>query len=85
MRRMEKSVEKSEEMTAAIDGLIGGPNGRVGGEIGGVIRRRSWAVQKIEASVEKSKDLMDRAVGEVEEMKVGVDGDVKTIDKKRNY
>ena len=42
-------------------------------------------MQKIEDSVDKSKDLMDRAVGEVEGMKVGVDGDVKTIDKKRNY
>ena len=28
---------------------------------------------------------MGRAVGEVEGMKVGVDGDVKTNDKKRNY
>ena len=42
-------------------------------------------MQTIEDSVEKSKDLMDRAVGEVEGMKVDVDGDVKTIDKKRNY
>ena len=40
-------------------------------------------VQKIEDSVEKSKDLMGRAVGEVEGMKVGVDGDVQTIDKKK--
>jgi hypothetical protein len=40
-------------------------------------------VQKIEDSVEKSKDLMGRAVGEVQGMKVGVDGDIKTIDKKK--
>ena len=39
--------------------------------------------KKIEDSVEKSKDLMGRAVGEVEGMKVGVDGDVKIMDKER--
>ena len=42
-------------------------------------------MQKIEDSVEKSKDSMGRAAGEVEGMKVGVDGDIKTVDKKRNY
>ena len=40
-------------------------------------------VQKIKDSVEKSKDLMGRAVGEVEGMKVGVDGGVKIMDKER--
>ena len=43
-------------------------------------------MRKIEDSVEKSKDsIMGRAAGEVEGMKVGVDGDIKTVDKKRNY
>ena len=37
----------------------------------------------MEDSVERSKDLMGRAVGEVEGMKVDDDGDVKTIEKER--
>jgi hypothetical protein len=43
------------------------------------------SVKQIEDSVEKSEELMDRAVREVDGTKVGVELDVRTIDKKRNY